>query len=1015
MARGRRGNRGPRAIPPVHVQQTLYASDGALVKGASQETNVYIRERVSPLPQQARRVSHWYIPRPDVVEPLVKLLLDGRTGRYLAITALHGMGGIGKTETVRALVEHPRVRAAFRGGVLWATLGQQPALLADLESWIQALDDRDFRAPNIDAASRHLTSLLKTRQTLLVIDDVWQQSHLEPFLVGGERCAAIVTTRRANVASAVGARTFTLAKMSRCEALRLAERVLGDRLLGEERTAAAYLFEALDYLPLAVQMAASRRRFGVSWQNLREAFNRELHRLKALDDPAHDSDDLRLRAVLNLSLVALKRRAPDHWRSFVEIGITPEDTVLTPSFAANLWECSVPEARERLLLLFDDALLVAAENERTASRPQAFTVHDLLLDVCRSLLIEKPPDGCGLSRAGAHGLVVSKYERTLRNGRWHTVARDGYSLHRLVWHMIRAERYETLYSVFRESTPEGEHGWSQVWEQGGHAGGFQGDLNLAAQAASEHYAATKDPAALGMQCLSILISSSLNSLAGLVPVEALLEMTNRGVWTFGQALGKAVSYPNPVMQTDALAGLAWIVDPENVPSVIEAAQGIRTDYGPTEVLLVALQRAEGAQGKKDFERIRMRLQTCPPGPERAAQLLELAGFAQGSLEAELIQAAAGDVRVEVGGLATRENRQDAKAEIKHQMRTNLDYRFPPPIDQRWKGMKRRNADLRWLERGVAEAKKINDRVQQLVCIAAFVPFLPSERRREIAEEIAAEVRSVLSGTHLSFVLARLGPELSPETLEETADWLLHRDHLQSSVHCLAAIIDQLEPAEAMRVSEWVMRKSPWLFEGDVCLLAIDAFADHLPCSAHPRLVAIARKLRSPEARAVAMMRVSKVVPEPSKSDLVSAARRCYTQTGDERSVRGGRGATKTDLVIRSGRPDPDFEPWVQTHSAIAFQRDVTPDLSRLAWGADLEGTALEIRLRDLEKIARCTETPDAAIRDRWSDACIDLRSHERPEALLGLATLAPVIWRLGGSSAALEAVTGIQQVARWWP
>jgi hypothetical protein len=39
------------------------------------------------------------------------------------------MGGVGKTVLAAAVVEDPELRAAFRDGIVWLTLGQTPDLL----------------------------------------------------------------------------------------------------------------------------------------------------------------------------------------------------------------------------------------------------------------------------------------------------------------------------------------------------------------------------------------------------------------------------------------------------------------------------------------------------------------------------------------------------------------------------------------------------------------------------------------------------------------------------------------------------------------------------------------------------------------------------------------------------------------------------------------------------------------------------------------------------------------------
>jgi len=78
----------------------------------------------------------------------------------LVISAIHGLGGIGKTILAQALAHDPQVQEHFCDGILWTTLGQQPDVLALLQAWIQALRDYDFKPTTIQAASNHLNSLL---------------------------------------------------------------------------------------------------------------------------------------------------------------------------------------------------------------------------------------------------------------------------------------------------------------------------------------------------------------------------------------------------------------------------------------------------------------------------------------------------------------------------------------------------------------------------------------------------------------------------------------------------------------------------------------------------------------------------------------------------------------------------------------------------------------------------------------------------------------------------------------
>jgi hypothetical protein len=154
----------------------------------------------------------YFVHRPEVSWDLKARLLEeeGRPSGVLVVSAIYGLGGIGKSTLAAALARAPEVLGRFLDGVLWATLGQQPDVLSLLTGWIQALGDYDFRPTTIEAATAHLRTLLFDKAALLVVDDAWDPDHVLPFLVGGERCRVLVTTREAAIATAVGADLYSL-------------------------------------------------------------------------------------------------------------------------------------------------------------------------------------------------------------------------------------------------------------------------------------------------------------------------------------------------------------------------------------------------------------------------------------------------------------------------------------------------------------------------------------------------------------------------------------------------------------------------------------------------------------------------------------------------------------------------------------------------------------------------------------------------------------------------------------
>ena len=197
--------------------------------------------------------------------------------RPIALTALQGLAGIGKTTLAATLAHDSEIQAALPDGVLWVSLGQRPDVVLLLAGWIQALGDYEFHPTNVESASARLRTLLHNKACLLVVDDAWDPAHVRPFLVGGDRCKALITTRNARVAGAIGADRYDLGVMTPEEALMLLSRRLGRPLKEAEREKALALCRILGFLPLALEMAAARLMMGDTWERLVTDFSKDKH------------------------------------------------------------------------------------------------------------------------------------------------------------------------------------------------------------------------------------------------------------------------------------------------------------------------------------------------------------------------------------------------------------------------------------------------------------------------------------------------------------------------------------------------------------------------------------------------------------------------------------------------------------------------------------------------------------------------------------------------------------------
>ena len=68
-----------------------------------------------------------HVERPAELAALREAVLSDAGGRGIALTAVKGMGGIGKTLLARALCDDPAIKQAFPDGIVWVTVGREPA------------------------------------------------------------------------------------------------------------------------------------------------------------------------------------------------------------------------------------------------------------------------------------------------------------------------------------------------------------------------------------------------------------------------------------------------------------------------------------------------------------------------------------------------------------------------------------------------------------------------------------------------------------------------------------------------------------------------------------------------------------------------------------------------------------------------------------------------------------------------------------------------------------------------
>lgn len=178
-------------------------------------------------------------------------------GASVALTALNGLPGVGKTALSIALAHDAAVRAHFRDGVLWAGLGPTPNMPGLLGRWGTLLGISAAQMATLssnEAWARAIRSAIGARKMLLVIDDAWRLEEALTFRVGGPNCSHLVTTRFPNIAAHMTIDGATLIEeLNEEQSIRLLN-LLAPQAIQREEQRVHDLVQAVGGLPLALTL-----------------------------------------------------------------------------------------------------------------------------------------------------------------------------------------------------------------------------------------------------------------------------------------------------------------------------------------------------------------------------------------------------------------------------------------------------------------------------------------------------------------------------------------------------------------------------------------------------------------------------------------------------------------------------------------------------------------------------------------------------------------------------------------
>ncbi|WP_051771657.1 AfsR/SARP family transcriptional regulator [Saccharothrix sp. NRRL B-16314] len=258
-----------------------------------------------------------FIGRDDLCAEATALLTGDPSGTAVPVVAITGAPGTGKS-TLTIRVAHA-LRARFPDGQLFVRLDgagaapRDPAeVLAELLTAVglnpTAMPDR------LETRAAAFRSRIADRAVLLVLDDAAGFEQVRHLLPGTASSAVLISSRH-QLGGLPGIRPLRVPPLAAPSGLALLSRMIGERRVAAEASAAAAIVEACGGLPLALRIVGARLAARQSLP-LTKLADRLADERRRLDELA--AGDLEVRASLELSYEALP---PDAALAFRRLGL----------------------------------------------------------------------------------------------------------------------------------------------------------------------------------------------------------------------------------------------------------------------------------------------------------------------------------------------------------------------------------------------------------------------------------------------------------------------------------------------------------------------------------------------------------------------------------------------------------------------------------------------------------------------------------------------------------------------
>ena len=290
-------------------------------------------------------------------EDLNKLHRELQEKEKVAITAVTGMGGIGKTELAIQYAHEYRKQKTYAGGICWLNVRDKDLAAQIIELGLTYLKLDIPKEADLATQVQYCWSNWFPGEVLLILDDVINFKNIRPYLPTENRFKVLVTTRQQGLTT--GFTNLELQVLTETAALELLEYLVGKERIDRERETAKELCSWLGYLPLGIELVGRyfKGKQDLSLGTMQQRLQEKKLSQKALTKiPGDITAERGVRAAFELTWQELNESAQEVACLLSVFAVAPFPWILVE-------QCLPDEDEEELEDIRDEVLLEAIAEE----------------------------------------------------------------------------------------------------------------------------------------------------------------------------------------------------------------------------------------------------------------------------------------------------------------------------------------------------------------------------------------------------------------------------------------------------------------------------------------------------------------------------------------------------------------------------------------------------------------------------------------------------------------------------